>query len=138
MQTVAEDGVASIKRRRRDLSGDGVWILATATSGRTGRGGGRTREPTGRVGGQTGDQDGQGGDRGNRANGGVDKVLDFSTVIAQQLQNLLPTIIAQVGNHASNIQGEVRNVSMNNGRGGCSYKEFLACNPKDYDGKGVR
>nr|GEW55770.1 hypothetical protein [Tanacetum cinerariifolium] len=25
------DGVASIKRRRRDLSGDGVWILATAS-----------------------------------------------------------------------------------------------------------
>ncbi|GKA23931.1 hypothetical protein Tco_0709964 [Tanacetum coccineum] len=26
-----EDGVAGIKRRRRDLSGDGVWILATAS-----------------------------------------------------------------------------------------------------------
>ncbi|GJS91945.1 putative reverse transcriptase domain-containing protein [Tanacetum coccineum] len=25
---------------------------------------------------------------------------------------------------------------MNNGRGGCSYKEFMACNPKEYDGKG--
>ncbi|GJT99752.1 hypothetical protein Tco_1110091 [Tanacetum coccineum] len=25
------DGVAGIKRRRRDLSGDGVWILATAS-----------------------------------------------------------------------------------------------------------
>nr|GEX20394.1 reverse transcriptase domain-containing protein [Tanacetum cinerariifolium] len=28
------------------------------------------------------------------------------------------------------------NVSVNNSRDGCSYKEFLACNPKDYDGKG--
>ncbi|GKA19921.1 hypothetical protein Tco_0699836, partial [Tanacetum coccineum] len=28
------DGVASIKRRRRDLSGDGVWILATASQRR--------------------------------------------------------------------------------------------------------
>ncbi|GKA70412.1 putative ribonuclease H-like domain-containing protein [Tanacetum coccineum] len=28
------DGVASIKRRRRDLSGDGVWILATASQHR--------------------------------------------------------------------------------------------------------
>ncbi|GJS15010.1 hypothetical protein Tco_0409482 [Tanacetum coccineum] len=82
------------------------------------------------------EQDGQGGGRGNRANGGVDEVPDFSTVIAQQLHNLLPTIIAQVGNHASNIQGDVRNVIMNNGQGGCSYKEILACNPKDYDGKG--
>ncbi|GKG16048.1 hypothetical protein Tco_0358371, partial [Tanacetum coccineum] len=35
-----------------------------------------------------------------------------------------------------NIQGNVRNVIMNNDRGGCSYKEFLACNPKEYDGKG--
>ncbi|GKG62380.1 hypothetical protein Tco_0634153, partial [Tanacetum coccineum] len=61
--------------------------------GQTGRGGGRTGEPTGRVGSRTGDQDGQGGDRGNRANGGVDEVPNFFTVIAQQLQNLLPTII---------------------------------------------
>ncbi|GJZ00165.1 hypothetical protein Tco_0517594 [Tanacetum coccineum] len=106
------------------------------TGGRTGRRSGRTGEPMGRVGGRTCDQDGQGGDRGIEANGGVDKVPDFSTIIAQQLQNLLPTIIAQVGNHASNIQGDVRNVSMNNSGSGCSYKEFLACNPKDYDGKG--
>ncbi|GJW37030.1 hypothetical protein Tco_0059950 [Tanacetum coccineum] len=79
----------------------------------------------------------RGGKTGGRTGrGGVDKVPDFSMVIAQQFQNLLPTIIAQVGNHASNIQGDVRNVTMNNGRGGYSYKEFLACNPKDYDGKG--
>ncbi|GJX32855.1 reverse transcriptase domain-containing protein [Tanacetum coccineum] len=106
------------------------------TGGLTGRGGGRTGEPTGRVGGRTSDQDGQGGDRGNGANGGVDKVPGFSTVITQQLQDLLPTIIAQVGNHASNIQGDVRSVNVNNGRNGCSYKEFMACSPKDYDGKG--
>ncbi|GJX40101.1 hypothetical protein Tco_0255091 [Tanacetum coccineum] len=67
------------------------------TDGRTGRGGGRTGEPTGRVGGRTGDQDGQGGDRGNGANGGIDEVPNFFTVIAQQFQNLLPTIITQVG-----------------------------------------
>ncbi|GJT19887.1 hypothetical protein Tco_0878593 [Tanacetum coccineum] len=89
--------------------------------GRIGRGGGRTGEPKGRVGGRTSELD------------------------------LLPTIIAQVGNHVNNprnnrdkngngiddnIQGDVRNVNVNNGRGGCSYKEFFACNPKDYDGKG--
>nr|GEV50787.1 hypothetical protein [Tanacetum cinerariifolium] len=33
-----------------------------------------------------------------------------------ELQDLLPTIIAQVGNHASNIQDDVRNVNVNNGR----------------------
>ncbi|GJS79908.1 reverse transcriptase domain-containing protein [Tanacetum coccineum] len=30
----------------------------------------------------------------------------------------------------------VRNVLVNGNRVGCSYKEFLACNPKEYDGKG--
>ncbi|GJZ05509.1 hypothetical protein Tco_0539302 [Tanacetum coccineum] len=100
------------------------------------KGGGRTGEPTSRVGDQTGDQDGQGGDQGIGANGGVDEVPDFSTVIAQQLQDLLPTIIAQVSNHASNILGDVRSVNMSNGRNGCLYKEFMARNPKDYNGKG--
>nr|GEY20606.1 hypothetical protein [Tanacetum cinerariifolium] len=42
-------------------------------------------------------QGGQGDDRGIGANEGDDEVSDFSTVIAQQLQDLLPTIIAQVG-----------------------------------------
>ncbi|GJW77316.1 hypothetical protein Tco_0138998 [Tanacetum coccineum] len=91
---------------------------------------------TSQIGGRTGDQDGQRGDRGNKANQGVDEVADFSMVIAQQFQNLLLTIIAQVGNHASNIQGDVRSVSVSNGQSGCSYKEFLACNLKDYNGKG--
>ncbi|GJS89668.1 putative reverse transcriptase domain-containing protein [Tanacetum coccineum] len=35
------------------------------------------------------------------------------------------------------VEGEnVRNVIMNDNRVGCSYKEFLACNPKEYDSKG--
>ncbi|GJZ65639.1 hypothetical protein Tco_0622335 [Tanacetum coccineum] len=79
----------------------------------------------------------QGGRTGGRTSrGGVDEVPDFSMVIAQQLQDLLPTIITQVGNHASNIQADVRSVNVNNGRNGCSYKEFMTCSPKDYDGKG--
>ncbi|GKE76467.1 hypothetical protein Tco_1542587, partial [Tanacetum coccineum] len=106
------------------------------TDGRTCRRGGRTGEPMSRVGGRTGDQGGQGGDRGIRANEGEGEVPDFSTIIAQQLQNLLSTIIAQVGNHASNIQGDVRSANVSNGRNGCSYKEFMTCNPKDYNGKG--
>ncbi|GKE92849.1 hypothetical protein Tco_1573944, partial [Tanacetum coccineum] len=35
-----------------------------------------------------------------------------------------------------NIQGDARNVIMNNDRMGCTYKEFLAFNPKECDGKG--
>ncbi|GKF93398.1 hypothetical protein Tco_0280117, partial [Tanacetum coccineum] len=35
-----------------------------------------------------------------------------------------------------NVQGNVGNVIVNGNRVGCSYKEFFACNPKKYDGKG--
>ncbi|GJZ16608.1 hypothetical protein Tco_0552731 [Tanacetum coccineum] len=72
---------------------------------------------------------GQGNDQGLGANGnvkgvngnvegvnrGVGGAPDFSTIIAQQLR---------------------RNVLVNGNRVGCSYKEFLACNPKEYDGNG--
>ncbi|GJX11151.1 retrotransposon protein, putative, ty3-gypsy subclass [Tanacetum coccineum] len=45
-----------------------------------------------------------------------------------------------VGNQSGNVvnenvQGNVRNVIMNGNRLGYLYKEFLACNPKKYDGK---
>ncbi|GJY65484.1 putative reverse transcriptase domain-containing protein [Tanacetum coccineum] len=60
-------------------------------------------------------------------------------------------MLAQVGNQGSNqgdnrnqsctvvndnIRSDVRNVIVNNGRRGCTYNEFLACNPKEYDVKG--
>nr|GEV04316.1 hypothetical protein [Tanacetum cinerariifolium] len=72
------------------------------TGGRTDRGGGRTRGRSGDQG--NGEIDGQGGQvggqvgghvggRGNKVNDGTDGVPDFSTIIAQQLQNLLPTIV---------------------------------------------
>ncbi|GKD24661.1 hypothetical protein Tco_1230875, partial [Tanacetum coccineum] len=52
------------------------------------------------------------GARANRnvegVNEGVGGAPDFSTIIAQQLQNLLPTILAQVGN-----QGNVGNQNDN-------------------------
>ncbi|GKE36078.1 putative reverse transcriptase domain-containing protein, partial [Tanacetum coccineum] len=35
-----------------------------------------------------------------------------------------------------NVQENVGNVIVNGNRVGCSYKEFFACNPKKYDGKG--
>ncbi|GJU01844.1 reverse transcriptase domain-containing protein [Tanacetum coccineum] len=113
-------------------------------------GGGRVREPRRRNVNPTSEPEGQVNDQSEGANGGVgenggvDRVPDLSIAIAQQLQNLLPTILAQVGNHGNNqenivndnIQGNVRNVIVNNDRRGCTYKEFLACNPKEYDGKG--
>nr|GEZ60693.1 putative reverse transcriptase domain-containing protein [Tanacetum cinerariifolium] len=94
-----------------------------------------------------------------RANGGVEGVNGnveganraapvFSTTIAQQLQNLLPAMLAQVSNQGDvesqtgnvvieNVQENVRNVIVNGNRVGCSYKELLACNPKEYDGHAV-
>ncbi|GJS22215.1 hypothetical protein Tco_0450847 [Tanacetum coccineum] len=95
--------------------------------GLAGRGGGRTK-------GRSGDQ----GDGRNDGQGG-------------QFQNLHPTIVTQVGDQGrgqgngrnqnddavnDNIQGDVGNVTGSNDRRGCTYKEFLACNPKEYDGKG--
>ncbi|GKG29756.1 hypothetical protein Tco_0419654 [Tanacetum coccineum] len=72
------------------------------------------------------------------ANGGA---LDFSTIIAQQLQNLLPAMLAHVSNRGNvrnqngnvvneNVQGNIGNVIVNSNWIGCSYKEFLAYNPK--------
>ncbi|GKB78646.1 reverse transcriptase domain-containing protein [Tanacetum coccineum] len=80
-------------------------------------------------------------------NRGVGGAPDFSTIIAQQLKNLLPAMLAQVGNQGNignqngnvvneNVQENTGNVIVNGNRVGCSYKEFLACNPKEYDGKG--
>ncbi|GJY17530.1 hypothetical protein Tco_0389021 [Tanacetum coccineum] len=65
------------------------------TGGRACKGGGKTR---GRSGDQGNDRiDGQGrpvGGEGSVVNDGVNRVPDFSTIIAQQLQNSLPTIVA--------------------------------------------
>nr|GEZ04268.1 reverse transcriptase domain-containing protein [Tanacetum cinerariifolium] len=134
-----------------------VGRVTTAPGG--GRTGGRTGSRGGRTIGQSGDQgndriDGQGSHlcgKGSEVNDGIDGVPDFSIIIAQQLQNLLPTILTQVGNKGSNqgnpknqngdtvndnIQGDVRNVILNNNQRGCTYKEFLAYNRKEYDRKG--
>ncbi|GKB45779.1 reverse transcriptase domain-containing protein [Tanacetum coccineum] len=125
---------------------------AGRTGGRTGRGGGRTEGRSGDQGdGRNDGQVGQVGGQGREVNDGIDGVPDFSTIIAQQLQNLLPIIVAQVGDQGrgqgngrnqngdavnDHIQGDVGNVIENNDHRGCTYKEFLACNSKEYDGKG--
>ncbi|GKF02854.1 hypothetical protein Tco_0029777, partial [Tanacetum coccineum] len=105
------------------------------TGERTGRGGGRTRGRSGDLGnGGIDRQGGKVGSQGTEVNDGVDGVPDFSTIIAQQLQNLLPTILAQVGDQGSNlgngrnqnndaandnIWGDVKNVIENNDHRGC-------------------
>ncbi|GKA72636.1 hypothetical protein Tco_0778852, partial [Tanacetum coccineum] len=99
-------------------------MMTTQSAGRpasASRGGGTGRRAC-RGGGRTRGRSGNQGDDRNDGLGG-------------QLQNLLPSIVARVGSQGSN-QGDVRNVTRSNDRRGCTYKEFLAYNPKEYDGKG--
>ncbi|GJR06372.1 reverse transcriptase domain-containing protein [Tanacetum coccineum] len=85
------------------------------TGGRAGRGGGRTKGRSGdqsdnRIdsqGGQLGGQGTQVGDQGRGQGNGKNQNCDAVN---------------------DNIRGDVSR--------GCTYKEFLACNPKEYDGKG--
>nr|GFA43846.1 reverse transcriptase domain-containing protein [Tanacetum cinerariifolium] len=85
------------------------------TGRQTGRGDGRTRGRSGNQG--NGRIDSQGGQVGGQCSEGSGR--------------------NQKGDGVNdNIQGDVRNVIENNDYRSCTYKEFLACNPKEYDGKG--
>ncbi|GJU68208.1 hypothetical protein Tco_1254467 [Tanacetum coccineum] len=57
---------------------------------------------------------------------------DIATIIAQQLQNIIPQIVTQVTTNVNNATGG----NGNGGNDGCSYKTFTSCNPKEFDGKG--
>ncbi|GJW94291.1 hypothetical protein Tco_0173963, partial [Tanacetum coccineum] len=92
--------------------------LGGGTGVRVGRGG-RGRKPREGNNERVDELNGQGNDQGLGANGGVEGVNgnveganggapDFSTIIAQQLQNLLPTMLAHVSN-----RGNVRNQNGN-------------------------
>nr|GEX42772.1 reverse transcriptase domain-containing protein [Tanacetum cinerariifolium] len=93
------------------------------------RTGGLTRRGSGRTRGRTGDQ-GNGGidEQGGQVGGQGNKATNGNNQGNNMIQN------GDVG--SDNIQRDVRIVIGNNGQMGCSYKEFLACNPKEYDGKG--
>ncbi|GJR09475.1 retrovirus-related pol polyprotein from transposon TNT 1-94 [Tanacetum coccineum] len=104
----------------------------TAVS-RGGRMGGRAGRGGGRTGSRFGDQcngmnDGQGGQVGGQ--GSKPRMRQCRGQGNGRNQN---------GDAINdNIRGDVRNVIENNDRRDCTYKEFLACNPKEYDGKGVK
>ncbi|GKD01870.1 hypothetical protein Tco_1172144 [Tanacetum coccineum] len=94
------------------------------TGGRASRGGGRTRGRSGDQGnGRIDGQGGQVGGQGIEVKDGVDGVPDFSTIVAQQLQNLLPTIVAHVGSQGRG-QGNGRN---HNGDAVNDNPERLSC-----------
>ncbi|GJU84374.1 reverse transcriptase domain-containing protein [Tanacetum coccineum] len=137
-----EQGIGQSKRYHivpyREIDGIPVALVASVGRATTAPQGGRTGGRIGRGGGRT---RGRSRDQGNgEIDGQVAKYV-----------NLLPTVLAQVGHQGSNkgngrnqngdavndnIQGDVRIFIANNDRRGCTYKEFLACNPKEYDGKG--
>ncbi|GJS63408.1 putative reverse transcriptase domain-containing protein [Tanacetum coccineum] len=145
------------RMRTRSAGRPAAESLGGGTGERVGRGG-RGRRPREGNDERVNELNGQGNDQGIGDNEGVEGVNgnveranrgapDFSTIIAQQLQNLLPAMLAQVSNRGNvgnqngnvvneNVQENVGNVIVNGNRVGCSYKEFLACNPKEYDGKG--
>ncbi|GJT48037.1 reverse transcriptase domain-containing protein [Tanacetum coccineum] len=72
-----------------------------------------------------------GGETGERVSKGVEGVEDLGKVSNRG------NVGNQNGNVVNeNIQENGGNVIVNDNWVGCSYKEFLACNPKEYDGKG--
>ncbi|GJV01760.1 putative reverse transcriptase domain-containing protein [Tanacetum coccineum] len=145
------------KMRTQSAGRPAVESLGGGTGERVSRGG-RGRRPREGNNECVDELNGEGNGLGMGANGGVEGANrnvgganrgapDFPTIIAQQLRNLLPAMLAHVSNQGNvgnqndnvvneNVQGNVGNVIVNGNRVGCSYKEFLACNPKEYDGKG--
>ncbi|GKE66222.1 reverse transcriptase domain-containing protein, partial [Tanacetum coccineum] len=78
------------------------------------------------------------GPRGEGVNGGMGGAPDFSTIIAQQLQNLLPAILAQVGNQGNvgnqngnvvneKVQENIKNVLVNDNRKMESVQDMSGC-----------
>ncbi|GKA10101.1 hypothetical protein Tco_0689534 [Tanacetum coccineum] len=125
------------RMRTRSAGRPAAESLGGGTGERVSRGG-RGRRPREGNDERVDELNGQGNGLGMGANGGIEGANgnverdnrgapDFSTIITQQLQNLLPAMLAQEN---------VGSVIVNGNRVGCSYKEFLACNPKEYDGKG--
>nr|GEU56083.1 hypothetical protein [Tanacetum cinerariifolium] len=104
------------------------------------------RPDTESQGGGTGGRVSRGCERGRRPREGNDKRVNDLNGQGND-QDLLPTMLAQVGNQGNvrnqngnvvseNVQENVKNLLVNGNQVGCSYKEFLACNPKEYDGNG--
>nr|GEW15173.1 putative reverse transcriptase domain-containing protein [Tanacetum cinerariifolium] len=104
---------------------------AESLGGRTGvrvSRGGRGRRPKEGSDERFDDLNGQENDQGLGANRGLEGVNGNVEGVSNQ---------GNVRNQNYNpVNENVGNVLVNGNRVGCSYKEFLACNPKEYDGKG--
>nr|GEY52661.1 putative reverse transcriptase domain-containing protein [Tanacetum cinerariifolium] len=68
---------------------------------------------------------------------GDDVNPNIGAIIAQQLQNMIPQIVTQVTNNVNNVNANGNGNDANGGNHeGCTYKEFLYCKLRDFDGKG--
>ncbi|GJX57980.1 putative reverse transcriptase domain-containing protein [Tanacetum coccineum] len=106
-----------LRMRTRSVGRPAAESLGGGTGVQVGRGG-RGRRPREGNDERVDDLYGQGNDQGLRASRGVGNQ-------------------GNVGNQNGNVVNEnVGNVIVNGNRVGCSYKEFLSCNPKEYDDKG--
>ncbi|GKE44809.1 hypothetical protein Tco_1472093 [Tanacetum coccineum] len=88
--------------------------------------GGRGRGPRGGNDKRIDEFNGQGNGQGLGANGNV-KGINGNVEGVNEVGNQ-----GNVGNQNGNVVNE--NVLVNGNWVGCSYKEFLTCNPKEYDG----
>ncbi|GJV82102.1 putative reverse transcriptase domain-containing protein [Tanacetum coccineum] len=117
----AVDGLDGMKHGYQGSAGrPAAASRGRGTGGRAGRGGGRTGDRSGdqgngRINGQGGKVGGQVSDQGRGQGNGRNQNGDAIN---------------------DNIRGDVRNFIENNDHRGCTYKEFLACNLKEYDGNG--
>nr|GEW98803.1 hypothetical protein [Tanacetum cinerariifolium] len=98
------------------------------TGERVGRGR-RGRGPRGGKDERVDELNGQGNDQCLGANGSVEGV-NGNVGNQGNVENQNVNVVNE------NVQENVKNVIVNGNRVGYSYKEFLACNPKEYDGKG--
>ncbi|GJT62140.1 putative reverse transcriptase domain-containing protein [Tanacetum coccineum] len=106
------------------------WPVAESRGGGTGRwirkGGGRGRGPREGNDERIDELNGQGNDQGLGANGGVEGVNGNVEGVNRGVGGApeFSMIIENIGNVIVNVN-----------QVGCSYKEFIMCNPKEYDGK---
>ncbi|GKB21782.1 putative reverse transcriptase domain-containing protein [Tanacetum coccineum] len=117
------------RMRNQSASLSATESLGGGTGVRVGRGG-RGKRPREGNDERVDDLNGQGNDQGLRANGGVEGAngnveganggaLDFSKIIAQQLQNLLPAMLVQVSyrGNVGNQNGNMVNENVQNNVG---------------------
>ncbi|GJT66741.1 hypothetical protein Tco_1018221 [Tanacetum coccineum] len=118
----------SLRMMTRSAGQPAVASRGRGTGGQASRGGGRSGSRSGDQG--NGRNDGQGGQVGGQGSEVNDAQVGDQGRGQRNGRNQNGDAIND------NIRGDVRNVIENNNRRGCTSKEFLACNPKEYDRKG--